>query len=221
MDCKELHENGQWQSGVYDIYPPGTRSLPLKAYCDMSTMGGGWTAIQKRISGSLSFKQSWSEYKNGFGTPDQNVWIGNDAINQLTKRRNSFLYVSITLVNGTTLYELYDQFSVSDETQKYQLFLGGPATGTLGDSMLNTTYDWGKLSGMYFSTKDRDNDRYSGRNCAAHWGGGWWFNECHEAFLNGPWYPEYWRKPWNPTVETIDQTSETYIRETKMMIKRH
>ncbi|XP_062597733.1 fibroleukin-like [Saccostrea cucullata] len=122
----------------------------------MDIMGGGWTVIQKRIDGSVSFDRNWKDYKNGFGEPEQEVWIGNDLIHHLTKENNSSLYVSITLRNGTTLYEMYDRFSVSAETGKYQLFLAGPATGTLGNSMTSSHY----LSGMSFSTPDRDNDRW-------------------------------------------------------------
>ncbi|XP_062576724.1 fibroleukin-like [Saccostrea cucullata] len=133
VDCKDLHEDGHTDTGVYEIYPYGTMTSPLRVYCDMTTVAGGWTAIQKRVNGSLSFDRNWTAYKNGFGSPEQEVWVGNDVIHQLTKEKNSFLYVSITLQNGTTLYEMYDRFSVSNETEKYQLFLAGPATGTLGE----------------------------------------------------------------------------------------
>ncbi|XP_062611118.1 ryncolin-4-like [Saccostrea cucullata] len=133
-DCKDLHEDGQNITGVHDIYPYSTLTIPVTVYCDMTTMGAGWTVIQKRIDGSVIFDKNWTEYKNGFGSPEQNVWVGNDVIHQLTKE-NSSLYVSITLQNGTTLYEMYDGFSVSNETEKYQLFLAGPATGTLGDAI--------------------------------------------------------------------------------------
>ncbi|XP_062603932.1 microfibril-associated glycoprotein 4-like [Saccostrea cucullata] len=142
--------------------------------------------------------------------------LGNDFIHQLTKE-NSSLYVSITLENGTTLYEMYDRFSVSNETGKYQLFLAGPSTGTLGDSMLDTGYPiYYDLSGMDFSTPDRDNDVYDDYNCAASNGGGWWFNICHRAFLNGRWSPGDWVDPWSPTVEW-----GWSVRGTLMMIKRH
>ncbi|XP_062604328.1 ficolin-2-like isoform X2 [Saccostrea cucullata] len=183
----------------------------------MMTEGGGWTAIQKRVSGSVRFSRTWAEYKDGLGNATDSYWIGNDVINQLTKGRNSSLYVCITLTNGTKLYELYNQFSVADETNNYRLFLGGPATGTLGDSMLDTGDSDGDLSGMSFSTPDRDHDR-SGSTCAALYNrrGGWWFNSCHLAFLNGPWSPGSWTNPWYPTV-----TDGREIKETLMMIKPH
>ncbi|XP_062598973.1 fibroleukin-like [Saccostrea cucullata] len=215
-DCKDLCEEGHTSTGVYDVYPYSTSTNPISVYCDMTTMGGGWTVIQKRVDGSVNFHRNWADYKNGFGSPERNFWVGNEVIHKLTKDNTLSLYVSITIQNGTTLYEMYDQFFVSNEAGKYQLSLAGPATGTLGDSMIDTGPSWADLTGMYFSTPDRDNDGWPSGNCAATWRGGWWFNSCRRAFLNGPWSSVSWSNPWYPTVK-----NGTSVKGTSMMIRRH
>ena len=40
---------------------------------------------------------------------------------------------------------------------------------------------------MAFSTYDRDNDNYNAGSCAAIHHGGWWYNACDRAYLNGRW----------------------------------
>ncbi|XP_062572629.1 fibroleukin-like [Saccostrea cucullata] len=214
IDCKVYRDIGYTESGVYSIYPFGPSSESVRTYCDMETLDGGWTAIQNRINESVSFERNWADYRIGFGGPEHSFWIGNDAIHQLTKGNDSSLYVTIKLRDGRTLYELYDRFLVSSETENYQLFLGGPASGTLGDGMLHTQDNIFDLSGMYFSTFDKDNDR-SGSNCAEFYRGGWWFNACFNAFLNGPWAMEDWAYPWFPTVLSGED-----VMETRMMVKR-
>ncbi|XP_061191048.1 fibrinogen-like protein 1 isoform X2 [Saccostrea echinata] len=184
VDCKHHCLQGQTQSGVYRISPFGNESQ-IDVYCDMVTEGGGWTAIQKRVSGSESFDRTLAEYKNGFGNANDSYWIGN------CRRKRG---------------KVCNWFDRKRNGRKR------------GDSMLNTGISDYNLSGMYFTTPDRDNDKLSGYNCATHGDlrGGWWFNNCQIAFLNGPWSPASWNSPWWPTVGT-----GLTVKETMMLIKRH
>lgn len=197
QNCKEIFRRGTIISGVYTIYPweksnPNYR--PVQVYCDMITEGGGWTAIQRRVNGEESFNRNWTDYKRGFGSPHGDYWIGNDAIHQLTKGRNSRLVVTINLrQSNLTLYQVYGQFSVCSEDQNYKLNLANPGNGSLDDGMLHPSSIY-NLTGMQFSTFDADHDM-TRDNCAATYEGGWWFNACHGAFLNGPWLPEHWTDP--------------------------
>ena len=51
--------------------------------------------------------------------------------------------------------------------------------GDAGDSLV------GWHNGMYFSTKDTENDQDPTRVCAMMFQGAWWYNACHQANLNG------------------------------------
>lgn len=218
IDCKELYMNGKRKSGVYTIYPwekcdPNYR--PIQVYCDMETEGGGWTALQRRVNGEENFTRNWTEYKLGFGTPYGDYWIGNDAIHQLAKGRNSSLHVTITQMNsGFVSSKMYHQFYVSGEDQNYTLQVANPGNGSLSDRLVEGgAFD--RATGMQFSTFDVDNDKYSG-NCAAFFLGGWWFNRCHNAYLTGPWQSDKWINPW-----LMQYASGAQVNGTSMLIKSH
>ncbi|XP_062599245.1 fibrinogen-like protein A, partial [Saccostrea cucullata] len=117
------------KDGVYTIYPDGNRKK--KVYCDMTTKGGGWTAIQRRQDNSTDFYRTWSEYKQGFGDPSKNCWIGNDAIYELTKNKDQELRVELQRFNGDEAYAQYSTFYVGDEASKYVLTVSG-YSGTAG-----------------------------------------------------------------------------------------
>lgn len=78
-DCQAVYQAGHRCSGVYKIYPAASASTDV--FCDMETMGGGWTVIQKRIDGSVNFNRAWEDYKNGFGSASGEYWIASPTGN--------------------------------------------------------------------------------------------------------------------------------------------
>lgn len=85
-----------------------------------------------------------------------------------------------------------------------------------GEGLVSTTDPDGDLRGMSFSTFDQDNDLFTALNCADWFGGGWWFNACHLAFLNGPLASIYWGIPWSP-----DFVNGQFLTQTIMMLREH
>ncbi|XP_052784317.1 fibrinogen-like protein A [Mya arenaria] len=161
------------QTGVFRIRPDGTSSFPVR--CDMETSGGGWTVIQRRISGSNFFKD-WKTYQKGFGSLDTNFWLGLEQIHYISRQDRYELRVDMTKYDGTTKYAYYKVFKMGDLKSGYELTVDGYA-GTAGDNLSHH-------NGQQFSTYDNDNDSYDG-NCAEIFLGAWWYKHCHQSNLNG------------------------------------
>ncbi|XP_072108737.1 fibrinogen-like protein 1 [Mobula birostris] len=190
-DCAEAYNSRKRNSGFYRIQPLSAPSSFL-VYCDM-TEGGGWTVIQRRTDGRENFDRVWSDYKQGFGnfqSVNGEYWIGNDNLHFLTSQGDYTVKIDLTDWEGEKRYAQYKHFKVQNEENSYVLSFGA-YSGSAGDSLSGTYHPevqwWANHNGMKFSTKDRDNDRYHG-NCAKEDKGGWWFNRCHSANLNGHHY---------------------------------
>uniref|UniRef100_A0A8W8IQQ0 Fibrinogen C-terminal domain-containing protein n=1 Tax=Magallana gigas TaxID=29159 RepID=A0A8W8IQQ0_MAGGI len=113
--------NTKGRDGVYTIYPDiKTRKL---VYCDMTTDGGGWTT-----------------YKDGFGKPQGEYWLGNEDIHMLTSKTKQELRVDLQKFSGEKAYAKYSRFTVGSESEKYKLSVGG-YSGTAGnvESLLELT----------------------------------------------------------------------------------
>ena len=174
-DCSDLLKSGQTHSGVYSIDPDGKG--PFDVYCDMRTDGGGWTVFQRRQDGSVDFYRGWNDYNSGFGQLTAEFWLGNDKIHRLTASRASSLRVELEDWNGVRAYAKYGRFNIGDEQAQYRLEVSS-YLGTAGGHSL--TYH----NNVAFSTKERDNDRYS-ENCAMSFTGAWWYRGCSASNLNG------------------------------------
>ncbi|KAM4834143.1 fibrinogen alpha chain [Thomomys bottae] len=194
LDCDDAlhtHPSGT-QSGIFHIKLPGS-SKNFSVYCDQETGVGGWLLIQQRMDGSLNFNRTWQDYKRGFGSPNDKgqgeFWLGNDFLHALT-RGGAVLRVELEDWAGEQAYAEY-HFRVGSEAESYALQVSS-YRGTAGDALAEGSKEDGaeftSHHGMPFSTFDRDADRWE-ESCAEDYGGGWWYNSCQAANLNGIYYP--------------------------------
>ncbi|XP_077905203.1 angiopoietin-4 [Ictidomys tridecemlineatus] len=151
-----------------------------QVFCGMESNGGGWTIIQRRVDGSEDFQRSWKEYKEGFGNPAGEYWLGNEAIHQLTSRATYSLRVELEDWEDQEAYAQYERFQLGSEAQLYRISVSG-----YSDSV-------GRQTGLFlrsanFSTRDADNDNCV-CECAQLLSGGWWFDACGLSNLNGVYY---------------------------------
>ena len=180
-DCLDFYNAGYRHDGLYLIFA-GFSTKYQVVYCDQTSRGGGWTVIQRRQDGRTSFGRKWDEYKAGFGDIRGEFWLGNDNIYHLTNAKvapkSSSLLIIVKYRNKRRLgFALYSVFRIDDEAAKYKLNV----SGYLG----NVTDRLKEQNGMKFSTKDQDNDKWSG-HCSTRYGeGGWWYNACYSSNLNG------------------------------------
>ena len=160
------------------VHPSKQSPLDFPHLCDTLTDGGGWIVIQRRSTGTVDFYRNWVDYKNGFGSMDDDFWLGNDKIHAITTSGTYELRVDLKY-NGRSGFAHYSSFSISNEKSNYILHLG-TYDGTTGDSL-------SVHKGRQFSTRDRDNDAHSSMNCAEQFTGAWWYVACHTSNLNGKW----------------------------------
>ncbi|KAJ8003055.1 hypothetical protein DPEC_G00165380 [Dallia pectoralis] len=184
-DCSDHMVRGERENGVYQV-TPDSRNKTFQVFCDMESHGGGWTVIQLRQDGSVNFNRTWAEYRKGFGDlRTGEFWLGNDHIHLLTRHRDMILRVELEDFEGAREYAVYRIFRVASERLRYRLFAGG-YSGTAGDALqFSKSYNH---NNRYFTTPDRDHDRYPSGNCGAYYGSGWWFDACMAANLNGKYY---------------------------------
>uniref|UniRef100_A0A915ISR0 Fibrinogen C-terminal domain-containing protein n=1 Tax=Romanomermis culicivorax TaxID=13658 RepID=A0A915ISR0_ROMCU len=125
-------------TGPYLVFnatcPTLNDSCLIPVFCDMDQdADGGYTVIQRRNSGNLSFAKSWDEYKRGFGALDSEFWIGNDYMSILTNRPGSNgsyeLLILVKNSSGVASRFKYNKFGIGKESTYYHLMLGSLVSG--------------------------------------------------------------------------------------------
>ncbi|XP_048004702.1 fibrinogen alpha chain [Leguminivora glycinivorella] len=180
--CVDLLNAGMRESGVYYLQIRGTTYWFLKVYCEQNVADGGWTVIHRRDDYGVlaeNFNRDWSDYKNGFGEPNKEFWLGNENIYMLTNNDDYMLRVELEDFDGNKRYAQYSHFKIYSEAEYYKLEIDG-YEGNAGDSLNDP---WYGSNNSPFSTYNRDNDR-SSLNCASMLKGGWWWKSCGRG-LNG------------------------------------
>ena len=171
-------------STVFPICIPGMNIVNVA--CDMTTNGGGWIVIQRRIDASVDFNRGWNDYKNGFGDLNGNFWLGLEKIHKLTSpRQGAVLRVDLKHFKAPNELKFaeYSNFEITSESEGYKLtYSSYSRSSSAGDSLADH-------KNRKFSTFDRDQDSDQSKNCALIYEGGWWYSGCFHVNLNGL-YPQ-------------------------------
>ena len=165
----------------------GLASFPVQCF-NRLTLVQARDLTDSGLVWQVDFNQTWASYKQGFGDPMGGYWIGLEKLEYLTTRRHYRLMVSLHFASGSSSVVAYSKISLDNETLGYRLKLGSPlvVSSYMGDALHGVgVAPQLKPEGMAFSTYDRDNDLDAQRNCAGVYGGGWWYNACTYANLNG------------------------------------
>ncbi|XP_069101560.1 ficolin-3-like [Argopecten irradians] len=163
---------------VYDIRRVSKQYEVYNVLCDMDTNGGGWTVMQNRFDGSLSFDRTSKQYENNFGNFSGEFWLGLNAVKTMCYDQPCELRVELEDWQGVRKFAAYSNFRIGWWGERFKLTISG-YSGTAGDAM-------GDLNGIKFSTFDSDEDMSNTTNCAELGQSGWWYSDCGLSNLNGP-----------------------------------
>uniref|UniRef100_A0A182NVM1 Fibrinogen C-terminal domain-containing protein n=1 Tax=Anopheles dirus TaxID=7168 RepID=A0A182NVM1_9DIPT len=211
---KELSENLEQRmqvltsySGVYSwLHPDDDFGFFMyREGLQSNGYGSDWIVFRRRIDGSVEFNRSWTEYKHGFGDLRGEHWLGlNKLWNVIFAERHELL-VEVEDFYGQICYAKYDDFKM-ENFEGFKLKSLGSYSGTAGDSL-------SPHIGKVFATFDK-NDAH---NCARSYGGGWWFDKCYNAHLNGRY--RYKHELYNTGVAWNGLRKDYSMKSSKMMVR--
>ncbi|XP_034481349.1 fibrinogen-like protein 1 isoform X2 [Drosophila innubila] len=108
---------------------------PFKPTWDNKIAGPGWIVIQRRTDGSISFDKNWNAWKDGFGDPNGDFWLGLERLHRITTYQQHELYIHMVNHNMKTRFAQYNNFVVGSVDEKYELKSLGSYKGDAGDEM--------------------------------------------------------------------------------------
>ncbi|KAK3102367.1 hypothetical protein FSP39_010844 [Pinctada imbricata] len=86
------------------------------------------------MNGLTDFYRNWEDYKYGFGNPNDEFWLGNVYLHQLTKNRDCHLRIDLVNWDNLARYAQYEHFRIGDENDGYRLNVG-IYTGNAGNHL--------------------------------------------------------------------------------------
>ena len=119
--------------------------------------------VSYRETPNNDFDRSYSEFKNGFATADQQtIWYGLENIYTVTNQAAYSLLIGINHM-GVWKFALYDDFRILSEEYGYQLFVSGydASNSDIPDELSSHNY-------FDFAAPDTE-------LCASYYKSGWWF----------------------------------------------
>lgn len=139
---------------------------------------GQWVVFQRRgqyNSPKDYFARNLDDYVSGFGDPSKEFWLGLDKLVSLTSG-GAELLIQLETFEGQKIVAKYSHFKV-EGAPYFRLHVSG-YSGNAGNPLRIDT-------GMAFSARDSDRDLWEGDCSQTRGGGGWWYNGCGLANLNG------------------------------------
>lgn len=73
------------------------------------------------MDGGVEFNRDWEDYKNGFGFPHRDLWLGNEKLAYITNQKDYEIRFDFVPKSGDPHFAKYNLFRVSDEGTLYRL----------------------------------------------------------------------------------------------------
>ncbi|XP_028409028.1 uncharacterized protein LOC114531613 isoform X2 [Dendronephthya gigantea] len=203
--CNEVKQKyDRSDSGVYAY--EGKDSKTFGVHCELGSNDGPWLVFQRRVEKEppTDFAtQSWTSFKNGFGTKESNFWLGNQYIHEITWNNPHRLKIVIYSSDFNVYEAIYEDFYLGAEDSGYVINFGA-YSGNAGDAL-------SRHRGMQFSATGDDR---SASGCTTSHPGGWWFENCLDSNLNG-----IFTEPSNAEGKIFWRTIRANILKTEMKIQ--